>query len=103
MSDSGYTPNTAMQFVCVDGDHHWVSSHEPNAPIWVIACSICGRHNFKEMLTAHDAEVARKAWHEGLHAAYNHVDRLEDASAAGQGVMVPDPVNTYRDQFGESK
>jgi hypothetical protein len=45
-----------------------------------------------DVLREHDAKV----WHEGLHAAYNHVSRLEDADAAGQGVMIPDPINPYR-------
>jgi hypothetical protein len=45
-----------------------------------------------DWLREHDAKV----WHEGLHAAYNHVSRLEDADAAGQGVMIPDPINPYR-------
>jgi len=53
---------------------------------------------FDRWLAAHDREVRAKAWTEGLHKAYNHVDRLEQADAAGQGVMVPDPVNPYREE-----
>ena len=46
-------------------------------------------------LAAHDAEVAAKAWDEGLSAAYGHVYRQEDADAAGQGHLVPSPANPY--------
>lgn len=42
------------------------------------------------------AEVKAKAWHEGLHAGYAYISRCEDAEAAGQGFIVPDPVNPYR-------
>tara|TARA_R110002049_G_scaffold145095_2_gene307358 strand:+ start:257 stop:595 length:339 start_codon:yes stop_codon:yes gene_type:complete len=53
-------------FVCGDGEHHWVSSHEPHAPLWIIKCSQCGRHDFTEMLAAHDREVAAKAAKQAL-------------------------------------
>jgi hypothetical protein len=58
---SEYTPTTkdvqsAEVFFCLDGEHSWSRSHEPHAPIWVISCVICGRHNFTEMLAEHDAE-----------------------------------------------
>lgn len=42
------------------------------------------------------AEVKAEAWHEGLHAGYVYISRCEDAEAAGQGFIVPDPVNPYR-------
>jgi hypothetical protein len=58
----------AVAFVCEEGEHHWVSSHEPHAPIWIIECSKCGRHDFTGMLAAHDREVAAKAWDEGYEA-----------------------------------
>lgn len=41
------------------------------------------------------AEVAAKAWDEGLSAAYGHVYRQEDADSAGQGHLVPSPANPY--------
>ena len=41
-------------------------------------------------------QVKAEAWNEGLHAGYVYISRCEDAEAAGQGFIVPDPVNPYR-------
>lgn len=54
----------AEAYVCPDGEHAWSSSHEPHAPIWIISCIICGRHNFTEMLAEHDRAVAERGWDE---------------------------------------
>lgn len=89
--DAPYTPTNAAAFVCEPTEHHWISSHEPNAPIWIIQCSLCGRHNFEEMLAAHDAEVEAAARAQALGEAVKllsaegwfslGIDALLDATA----------------------
>lgn len=59
----------AEAYVCPDGEHAWSSSHEPHAPIWIISCIICGRHNFTEMLAEHDRAVAEAAAKQALEDA----------------------------------
>ena len=53
----------AAPYICPDGEHHWVSSHEPYAPMWIIECSMCGRHNFDEMLRGyHQSHVKKEGY-----------------------------------------
>lgn len=38
-------------------DHHWVSIHQPDMPVWVRQCSQCGRFDADDMR----AEIAKAA------------------------------------------
>jgi hypothetical protein len=37
----------ASQVIC---DHHWVSEHLPNYPLWLIQCSMCHQYDHEHML-----------------------------------------------------
>lgn len=56
-------------------------------------CGVC-----PETTTAHDREVAAQAWQEGYGEALRWVGRQEDADAAGQYYIVPNPKNPYQKQ-----
>lgn len=47
------------------------------------------------VLTPATQPTASEAWERGRHDWARYVQRCEDAEAAGQGVMIPDPVNPF--------